>query len=240
MFDDEDLFADQGPPKPLWRRIGVPAAAAIAIISSGVIAVELMRGSTPAPRPHEDEHITRVMLPPPPPPPPPPKPPPPTPQKTVEEKPKEQVSPQKASVPKPMKAPPAPPQMVQTSIAGPGAGSLGLGSGGGGDCLGEGCGTGPGGGGDNDGYYSQLLQSQIEAALRRDEKLRYAKYSLRVTFKLDRSGHITNAAIATFTGDEDVRAEVSRVLLTVSTNDSPPADMTAKTFTVRITERSRA
>jgi hypothetical protein len=240
MFDDDDLFADQGPPKPLWRRIGIPAGVAVLIISTGVIAVELMRGSTPAPRPHQDEHITRVMLPPPPPPPPPPKPPPPTPQKTVQEKPKEQLSPQKASVPKPMKAPPSPPQAVQTSIAGPGAGSIGLGNGGGGDCVGEGCGNGPGGGGgDNDGYYSNLVKSQIEAALRRDDKLRFAKFSLHVTFRLDSSGHITNAAIGAFTGDDEVRAEINHVLLTVSTNDSPPSDMTVKTFTVSITGRAR-
>jgi hypothetical protein len=239
MFDDDDMFADQGPPKPLWRRVGVPAGVAIAIVSSGVIAVELMRGSTQAPRPHQDEHITRVMLPPPPPPPP-PKPPPPTPEKTVQEKPKEQLSPQKASVPKPMKAPPAPPQALQTSITGPGPGSLQSGNGGSGDCIGQGCGTGPGGGGgDNDGYYSQLIRSQIEAALRRDDKLRYARYSLRVTFRLDGSGHITNAAIGAFTGDDDARAEVNRLLLTISTNDSPPSDITAKVFTVSIRESAR-
>jgi hypothetical protein len=128
---------------------------------------------------------------------------------------------------------------VQTSIAGPGTGSFGLGTGGGGDCVGEGCGNGPGGGGDNDGYYSNLVKSQIEAALRHDEKLRFARFSLHVTFKLDGSGHITNAAIGAFTGDDDVRAEINRVLLTVSTNDSPPSDMTAKTFTVSITGRAR-
>jgi hypothetical protein len=239
MFEDEDdLFADTGPPKPLWRRIGVPAGIAILVISTGVTAVELMKGSGPAPRPHQDEHITRVMLPPPPPPPPPPKPPPPTPQKMTQDKPREQPSPQKASVPKAAKIP-SPPAAVTTSITGPGPGSLAAGNGGGGDCIGSGCGSGDGTGGDNDAYYGGLVKSQIEAALRHDDKLRTAKFTLRVTFMLDASGHLIRAAIGNFTGDDDVKAEITRILLAVSTNDSPPSDMTSKLFTVSITGRTR-
>jgi hypothetical protein len=238
MFEDEDdLFADKGPPKPLWRRIGVPAGGAVLVIGAVVMAVTLLHGSSPAPRPHQDEHITRVMLPPPPPPPPPPKPPPPTPQKVTQEKPREQPSPQKASVPKAAKVP-SPPAAVTTSITGPGPGSLAAGNGGGGDCIGSGCGSGDGGG-DNDAYYSGLVKSQIEAALRHDDKLRYARFKLRVTFMLDGAGHVTHAAIGEFTGDDDIKAEINRVLLAVSTNDSPPAEMTAKIFTVSITGHAR-
>jgi hypothetical protein len=239
MFEDEDdLFADTGPPKPLWRRIGVPMAIAVAVISTGVTAVELMRGSTPVARPHQDEHITRIMLPPPPPPPPPPKPPPPTPQKMTQDKPREQPSPQKASVPKAAKVP-SPPAAVTTSITGPGPGSLAAGNGGGGDCIGSGCGSGDGTGGDNDAYYGGLVKSQIEAALRHDDALRYAKFKLRVTFMLDGAGHVTRASIVEFTGDADVKAEIDRVLRAVSTNDTPPAEMTSKVFTVSITGRAR-
>ena len=115
----------------------------------------------------------------------------------------------------------------------------GPGNGGGGDCLGRACGSGDGTGGDNDAYYSSIVKSQIEAAIRRDEKLRFATYRLRVTFQLDGAGHVTRASIGSFEGDAEARAEVARVLQEVSTNDAPPAEMTAKTFTVSITEHAR-
>ena len=155
------------------------------------------------------------------------------------ERPREQMSPQKATAhPKALKVP-SPPAAVTTSITGPGPGSLASGNGGGGDCLGSSCGSGDGTGGDNDSYYSSIVKSQIEAAIRRDEKLRFATYRLLVTFQLDGAGHVTRAAIGNFDGDSDARAEVSRVLQQVSTNDAPPAEMTAKVFRVSITERAR-
>ena len=237
MFED-DLFAVQSAARPWWHWLAIGAGGVGVAAGGTALVVYLLKGSGPAPRPHQEPHITQVMLPPPPPPPPPPKPPPPTPQKIVQDKPKESASPQKASVPKAAKLP-SPPAALQTSIAGPGPGTLGLGNGGGGDCVGQGCGTGDGSSGDNDGYYSGLLKSQIEAAIHRDERLRFEKYRLQVTFQLDASGHLTNATIADFTGDSDVKAEVSRVLQTVSTNDTPPTGMMSKTFTVRIIEQAR-
>ncbi len=234
MLDD---FDEEPPPRPPAQRI-VLAVAGVALLGAAGLAAFLLKGSGPAARPHQEPHITQVMLPPPPPPPP-PKPPPPQPQKTVVERPREQMSPQKAtSHPKAMKAP-SPPAAVTTSITGPGPGSLASGNGGGGDCLGSACGGGDGTGGDNDAYYSSIVKSQIEAAIRRDDKLRFATYRLRVTFQLDGAGHVTHAAIGSFDGDGDARAEVARVLDAVSTNDAPPAEMTAKTFTVSITEHAR-
>ena len=237
MFVDDDLFAQHAGRWPLWQRIVVPAGGVAVLAGAGFLAFTMLKGSGPAPRPHQEPHITQVMLPPPPPPPP-PKPPPPTPQKMVQDKPKESVSPQKSTVAKAMKAP-SPPAAVTTSITGPGAGSLAAGNGGGGDCVGQGCGTGDGTGGDNDAYYSGIVKSQIEAAIRRDDRLRFEKYRLRVTFQLDASGHVSHASIADFSGESDIEAEVSRVLQSVSTNDAPPADMTTKTFTVSIIERAR-
>jgi hypothetical protein len=184
-----------------------------------------------------EPHITQVQLPPPPPPPPPPKTPPPEPKKEVETaKPREAV-PQKASTPAP-KAP-SPPAQVQTSIAGAGPGALGVGNGGGGDCIGAGCGNGDGSGGDNDAYYANVVKSQIEDALKRDEKLRFVRYRMTVSFSLDAGGHVSRASVTSFSGEDDVQAEVQHVLQSISTGDSPPATIQAKQFSVRITEHAR-
>ncbi len=235
MLDD---FEDEPPSRPAGQRIALAVGGLALVGGLAGLAAFLLKGSGPAARPHQEPHITQVMLPPPPPPPP-PKPPPPQPQKTVVERPREQVSPQRATArPKAMKVP-SPPAAVTTSITGPGPGSLASGNGGGGDCLGSACGSGDGTGGDNDAYYSSIVKSQIEAAIRRDEKLRFATYRLRVTFQLDGAGHVTRASIGSFEGDAEARAEVARVLQEVSTNDAPPAEMTAKTFTVSITEHAR-
>ncbi len=155
------------------------------------------------------------------------------------EKPKEQMpSPQKTTIPKAAPKAPSPPAAVTTSITGPGPGSLAAGNGGGGDCLGSGCGTGDGGGGDNDAYYSGVMKSQIEAAIRRSDLLRYARYRVKVAVVLDASGHVASATLEDFSGDQDVKQELKRVLLSVGTNDVPPPDIVRKTFTISITEHA--
>jgi outer membrane biosynthesis protein TonB len=184
-----------------------------------------------------EPHITQVQLPPPPPPPPPPKTPPPPQKKEVETTRPKEATPQKASTPAP-KAP-SPPAAVQTSVAGNGPSALGAGNGGGGDCVGQGCGNGDGTGGDNDAYYRNLVQTQIQEALRRDDKLRFAKFRMTVAFSLDASGHVAHATVSSFSGDDDVQAEVERVLHDISTGDTPPAEMQAKQFSVRITAQTR-
>jgi hypothetical protein len=238
MLDDDD-FQDELDAKTPLQRFGMPAAAVVFLVVAGAAAAYLLKGSSgPAPRPHMEPHITQVQLPPPPPPPPPPpKTPPPEPKKEVETtRPRESV-PQKSSTPAP-KAP-SPPNQVQTSIAGAGPGALGVGNGGG-DCIGAGCGTGDGTGGDNDAYYRNLVQSQMQDALRRDEKLRFAKFRMTVSFSLDASGHIARASVSSFSGDDDAQAEIERVLHAISTGDSPPAEMQAKQFSVRITAQARS
>ncbi len=226
---------------PSWQppELGLGKASIAAILLVGLIIAfcywaAISMAPKPVPQAIQVTQATLTQLPKPTPPPPPKVIPPP--EKAVVERPREQANPQKAAAtPKPAKLP-SPPAAVTTSITGPGPGSLASGNGGGGDCLGAGCGSGDGTGGDNDAYYGGIVKSQIEAAIRRDEKLRYATYTLRVSFRLDGSGHITHASIGAFSGDSDIRAEVSRVLDLVSTNDAPPADITAKTFTVSISE----
>ncbi len=234
MFDEQpDRYEDD---QPAWKRIGVPAGLILSVCSVGALAYVLLKPSGgPAPRPHMEQHITQVQLPPPPPPPP-PKPQPEPPKKQME-KPKEQApSPQKASIPKATPKIPSPPAAVTTSIQGNGPGSLANGNGGGGDCIGSGCGTGDGGGGDNDAYYANVMKSQIEAAIRQDEKLRFARYRLKVAVVLDGAGHVARATVQSFSGDSEVEQELRRVLLTVGTNDTPPQDVVRKTFTISIVE----
>jgi type IV secretory pathway VirB10-like protein len=233
---DEDEFAfDQ----PSWlQRFGLPVACVLAIGIVAASAYVLLKGGTSKlARPHQEEHITQVQLPPPPPPPPPPKTPPP-PKKTEEAQRQKEAAPQKAEA-KPAPKAPTPPAAVTTSIQGNGPGSLAVGNGGGGDCIGTGCGTGDGSGGDNDAYYSSLVKTQIEEALKRDEKLKYARYRTTISFSLDAAGHVAGAMISSFDGDADVRAEVESVIRAISTGDRPPADMLTKQFSVRITERAR-
>jgi hypothetical protein len=236
MLDDDD-FNELDRKTPL-QRYGLPVGGAIVIVVAGMSIYALLRGNTgPAPRPHNETHITQVQLPPPPPPPPPPKTPPPP--KKPEETPKQrEATPQKA-VSKPAPKAPSPPAAVTTSIQGAGPGSLAVGNGGGGYCIGTGCGSGDGTGGDNDAYYSNLVKSQLEDALRHNEKLKFAKYQLVIAFSLDSTGHPVGAVVKSFSGDDDLRAEVERVVRSASTGDTPAASIVGREFTVRIVERAR-
>jgi hypothetical protein len=238
MLDDDNDFAEFDRKTPV-QRFAVPAVGVFLVIGAGALGYTLIRGShTPAARPHVEPHITQVQLPPPPPPPPPPKVQPPEPKKEVETtRPRETVPTKQAT-----QAPkaPAPPNRVETSVAGNGPSSLGAGNGGGGDCIGTGCGNGdgPGGGGDNDAYYANIVKTQIQAALRQDDKLRFARYRMTVSLVLDAGGHVAQASIGSFDGDPDIEAEVTRVLRRISTGDTPPAAVVAKQFSVHITERA--
>jgi hypothetical protein len=235
---EDDGFEDLDRKTPL-QRYAVPAVGIFLILGAGAIGMVIMRGAhTPAARPHNEPHITQVQLPPPPPPPPPPKVQPPQPKKEVQTTHVREPTPSKqASTPSP-KAP-APPNRVETSIAGNGPSNLGAGNGGGGDCIGSGCGNGDGpGGGDNDAYYANIVKTQIQDALRRDEKLRYARYRMTVSLVLDSNGHVARAAIGDFDGEQDIEAEVSRILRQISTGDTPPSAVVAKRFSVHITERA--
>ncbi len=126
--------------------------------------------------------------------------------------------------------------MCTTSIAGPGNSGLALGNDGGGTSLGTG--SGDGGGGDNDAYYRDLVSSRIQDALRRDEKLRFAKYRVTITFILNAAGDFANPEIASYTGDDDARAEVERAIRATSTGEATQAAETGKQFTVRVTGRA--
>ena len=239
MLDDRDFEAEFGQ-KTALQRYALPVGAVVLFAGAAALAFVLLRGGAgPAARPHQEPHITQIQLPPPPPPPPPPKIKPPPPKQT-EVKVKEQAAPAQKALSKPAPKAPSPPAAVTTSIQGNGPGSLAAGNGGGGDCIGAGCGTGDGSGGDNDAYYSGLIKSQIEEALRQDTELRLAKYRLTLSFLLDQSGHLARISIGSFSGEDDVRAEVVRVVRSISVADAPPASMLTKQFSVQIVERARS
>jgi protein TonB len=237
MLDDDDFLDDLDRKTPV-QRYAVPAIGIMLFAGAAAAGFVIARSShTPAPRPHVEPHITQVQLPPPPPPPPPPKQQPPEPKKLQEAS--RIPTPTSHPVHIPKAAPPAPANRTQTSVVGNGNSGLGVGNGGGNDCLGQNCGNGDGagGGGDLEGYYYGQLKTQITEALKRDDKLRFAHYRMTLAFALDSAGHLAHVDISSFSGDEDARDEVNRVIHTISTGDAPQS-LDGKQFSVRITEHA--
>ncbi len=235
MLDDDDFNADFDRKTP-WQRFGLPAGAVVAALVVGASAYYLLKGGAgPAARPHAEQHITQVQLPPPPPPPPPPKtPPPPKPQETPKLR---EAAPTTTAAKQAPKAP-SPKASVTTSIAGPGNSGLAVGNDGGGIGLGTGTGTGDGAG-DNDGYVSSKTQARINEALHRSKKLEYLHYRATLTFTLNADGRFTNVAVSSFSGDEDARDEVMRVVASELFGEAPPASTIGKQITIRTTGRAR-
>jgi hypothetical protein len=235
MLDDDDRGDFEQ--KSLVQRWTVPLVGLMLLAGAGAAGFMIVRNShTPAARPHFEPHITQVQLPPPPPPPPPPKERPPEPKK-MDTPTRVQTATAKPQTQAP-KAP-SPANRVQTSVTGPGPGTLGAGNGGGGDCLGQNCGNGDdaGGGGDMEGFYFGQLKTQITEALKRDDKLRFAHYRMMLAFSLDSTGHLAHVEISSFSGDDDAREEVNRIIHSVSAGDAPQS-LAGKQFSVRITERA--
>lgn len=209
----------------LWAVLGLLVAGGIVMM----IVTVLGHGGNQR---HTITTVTRILLPPPPPPPPPPKPKEPPPEKQVEkiEEPKPVKEPPKPKeAPKP-KAAPAPPGQKLTAEAGAGANPYGLGVGnGGGDTVG-------GGGGSSAAYslYAELIQSQVQAALKRDQKTRYGRFRIGLRIAVSPSGQITNASVISSSGDPAVDSAVMRLLDGLSLGQAPPAGV-ASNINVRVT-----
>jgi TonB family protein len=177
--------------------------------------------------------VTRVILPPPPPPPPPlpPKEPPPPEKQTLV-----QAAP-KLAEPKPTQAPPRPaakpspsaaakPGTPLTAAAGAGPNNYGLGVGnGGGDTIGGQGGGGGGGGGDTYGWYAGVIQSQVQVALRRDDRTRGGRYRAAISVWLNAAGQVTRTQIVSFSGDSGLEAAVAQALSGLSMGQAPPEGM---------------
>jgi TonB family protein len=159
--------------------------------------------------------VTRITLPPPPPPPPPK---PPEPEKVVET-PKLQEP--KLADKKPDKAPPKPqqpPASPLTAEAGAGANPYGL-------AVGDGSGNVAGGGGAAFWSYGRTVSSSVLAALRQDDKLRFANFVAELRIWLDAGGTVTRVQLASSSGDPAVDAAMTRSLTGLAMHEPPPAGM---------------
>ena len=167
---------------------------------------------------HSVTTITRVLLPPPPPPPKPPEP------KKVEEQPKQEIA---KPIDKPLpKTPPkqvqAPPRSPLTAEAGTGANPYGL-------QVGNGSGNviGGAGGSGSDGWqlYAGTIRSEVQGALRRDDKTRYGRWQVAVKIWLSATGMVTRADVVNSSGDPGVDNAIVRDLSGLGVGQAPPQGM---------------
>lgn len=204
-------------------------AGVAAVVVVGIITALLTSGDdTPPIRKMQDFTILAVV-PPPPPPPPPPEQKPPEPE-MIEQKPitdpqiKEEA---KVEEPKDMPPdagkdePPLGPLGIDAAAEGPGDNFNLAGRPGGRGLLGGG-----GGGGSRWGYYSAMVQQQIEAALRANAKTRNSVAQIQVRLWADTTGRVTRVQIVSFTGDSEVDSIIrSEILPSLSLREPPPSDM---------------
>jgi len=172
-----------------------------------------------------------VFVDPPPPPPPPPTPPPPPPPKVEEEKPKEEmveqapVKPDEVEPEKPKPVDEPPPIGTNNVGSGPPDG-FGLGANRGGV---GGNGNGIGGNGKRGskfGWYAGQVQGAIADAMRRDERVRSATFSVKARVWADASGRITRATLSGSSGDSTLDSLLTNQVLTgLQLKEPPPADM---------------
>lgn len=201
-----------------------------AIVVVGIIAALFASGDDSPPiRRMQDFTILAIVPPPPPPPPPPPD------QKLPEPEMIEQTpitDPQikeeaKAEEPKDVPPdagkdePPPGPLGLDAAAEGPGDNFNLAGRPGGRGLLGGG-----GGGGSRWGYYSAMVQQQIEAALRANARTRNSVAQIQVRLWADTTGRVTRVQIVSFTGDSEVDSIIrGEILQSLSLREPPPSDM---------------
>ncbi|WP_456716975.1 energy transducer TonB [Bradyrhizobium sp. USDA 4353] len=179
--------------------------------------------------PRQVHEITLIAVPPPPPPPPPPKVTPPPEQKMVEQpKMAEPEFKEERPVDKPQDKPikdakndqPPGPLSLDAKATGPGD-LFGLGGKPGGSPYGGG-----GGGGSRWGWYASIIQQQIEAALRANEKTKKAVIRVQISLWADSSGRVSRVQLMSSTGDAELdQALRDDVLGSLTLRQPPPKDM---------------
>jgi protein TonB len=214
-------MSDDAPESGRLRRVAVIGSGAVALLAIGFGIWHFASNDEPAPKRRVVETVQLKLLPPPPPPPPPPKvEKPPEPPKPMEQ-PKIQENKQ---VEKPKERDEPPPQPLALDAKG-GAGSdaFGLGSRpGGADYIG-----GAGGGGRGGfGGYASLIQSAIQDALKKDERLRSGRYRISLSVWLSSAGKPERVALNSTTGDRAVDERIEQALLAMPPlRDAPPREM---------------
>jgi TonB family protein len=213
MWSDEEPEDERGGWK---RRLGRIAIGSLLIGGLGAAVYFLIDGLSKTTR-HAVQTVTRITLPPPPPPPPPPKPP--EPEKVVETP---KIQEPKLADKKPDKAPPKPlqpPASPLTAEAGAGANPYGL-------AVGDGSGNVVGGAGGTAFWsYGRTVSSSVLAALRQDDKLRFANFVAELRIWLDAGGSVTRVQLAASSGDPAVDAAMTRSLIGLAMHEPPPRDM---------------
>jgi outer membrane biosynthesis protein TonB len=211
------------------------AGVVVVILIVGAGNLYFSRDNTPPPRLLRE--ITVKIVPPPPPPPPPPAPPPPE-QKMIEQP--KMVEPevkQEKLVEKPKDEPiknakndePPGPLSLDAKAEGPGD-LFQLGGNPGGNPYG-------GGGGSRWGWYASLVQSQIEAALRANEKTRNAIMQVEIRLWADSAGRVSRVQLVSSTGDAALDAVIRNdVFGGLVLREPPPKDMPMPMVT-RVTAR---
>lgn len=222
---------------PAWRRyllLGGGGLLVVALMVGGIMV--LMSGDKNPPRKVNELQVTMILPPPPPPPPPPEQQPE---QKMVDQTPVKQEMIEEKPVDIPKDAPPdAPadandsPPALEANTAGPGTlkgGKGGLIGGGGG---------GGGGGSSKWGWYASIVQAQVEAAMRANEKTRHATLRVRVRLWPDTTGRIHRVQLVSSTGNGELDAVIRDQILSGMTLREPPPREMPMPIVMQVTARS--
>ena len=200
------------------RRGGIAVALALVALALGYGLYRVVHNASGPQRRVQEIVTLRLIQPPPPPPPPPQIPKPPEPQKMLEQ-PQEQKPMQRAKA-EDHKPPPQP--LALDAKGGPGSDSFGLGGRpGGSDLIG-----GDGGGTSRFGWYADIVQTQIQDALQKDEKLRTGEYRIVLSVWLSSDGRATRVKLVHSTGDHAVDSRIEELLADLpALPQAPPHDM---------------
>ncbi len=229
-------------PQPVVRkerssflRYGI-ALALIAVLFGGVGYFFLGHDDMPPPRQVREMTIVNILPPPPPPPPPPP-----MPEQKMIEQPKmaepefKEDKPLEKPKDEPIKdaknAEPPGPLSLDAKATGPGD-LFNLGGKPGGNPYG-----GAGGGGSRWGWYSTIVTTQIEAAIRANPKTRNMAGQIQVRIWADSTGRVSRVQLTPSTGDPEIDAVLrNEVLGGLTLREPPPKDMPMPVVT-RVTAR---
>ncbi|MGJ4895383.1 MULTISPECIES: TonB C-terminal domain-containing protein [unclassified Bradyrhizobium] len=202
---------------------------AIALPLGGVAYWVLAQRDQPPP-PRQVHEITLLNITPPPPPPPPPKVAPPVEQRMIEQ---QKMAEPEFKEDKPLDKPQDKPVKDAKDDQPPGPLSLDAKATGPGDLFGLGgkpggspYGGGGGGGGSRWGWYASIIQQQIEAALRANDKTKKAVIRVQISLWADSSGRVSRVQLLSSTGDAALdQALRDDVLGSLTLRQPPPKDM---------------
>ncbi|MGJ4944851.1 energy transducer TonB [Bradyrhizobium sp. HKCCYLS1011] len=199
-------------------------AALVVVVLLVASAAYSLFGGDELPPPRQIHEITIVNITPPPPPPPPPPPeqkmieqPKEAEQKFTEEKPLEKP-PEKEPVKEAKNEDPPGPLALDAKATGPGD-SFNLGSKVGGSPFGG------GGGGSRWGWYSSQVQSQMESALRGNNRTRNAVLQVGIRLWAEGTGRVSRVQLVSSTGDAELDAAIRDELARLTLREPPPKDM---------------